>query len=149
MISTPVAIDLLLWTLALPAGVTCTYLLQLSLFSWLRPVPLRVPRSQRFDIVIPAHNEAGTISRTLASLRGIEWPSECYRILVVADNCTDNTAAIASKAGADVIARQEPHLRGKGYALQMGFQRSLELGWATAAAVVDADSEVSTNLLQA
>jgi hypothetical protein len=42
------------------------------------------------------------------------------RILVVADNCTDDTARVAAAAGAEVIERKEPGRRGKGYALQFG-----------------------------
>jgi cellulose synthase/poly-beta-1,6-N-acetylglucosamine synthase-like glycosyltransferase len=68
---------------------------------------------------------------------------------VVADNCTDDTAAVARAAGATVIERQETTLRGKGYALQFAFAHSLHEARAGAIAVVDADAEVSANLLEA
>ncbi len=42
------------------------------------------------------------------------------RIVVVADNCTDDTARVAEAAGAEVIERNDPVRRGKGYALQFG-----------------------------
>src|SRR5262249_53204018 len=39
------------------------------------------------------------------------------RLIVVADNCSDDTAAVAAAAGTDVIARQDATRIGKGYAL--------------------------------
>jgi len=40
-------------------------------------------------------------------------------------------------------------LRGKGYALEFAFNNSLLSGWADAVVIVDADAEVSVNLLEA
>ena len=67
-------------------------------------------------VVIPAHNEAGDILPTLANVRAQLRAGD--RTLVVADNCTDNTAELARDAGADVIERHDAVKRGKGYALQ-------------------------------
>ena len=51
--------------------------------------------------VIPAHNEAATISETIRSLQQqSRYPD---RIIVVCDNCTDNTADLATLAGAEVF----------------------------------------------
>jgi cellulose synthase/poly-beta-1,6-N-acetylglucosamine synthase-like glycosyltransferase len=69
-------------------------------------------------ILIPAHNEAAGIAATIAGLRRVA-PAD-NRILVVADNCTDDTAARARAAGAEVAERSDPDLRGKGYALAFG-----------------------------
>ncbi len=44
------------------------------------------------------------------------------RLLVVADNCTDDTAAVAAAHGANVIERNDPARRGKGYALDFGLR---------------------------
>ena len=66
-------------------------------------------------IVMPAHDEGGIIAATLARLLP-EVPPAC-RVLVVADNCTDDTAAIAARAGAEVVQRHDPARRGKGFAL--------------------------------
>ena len=82
-------------------------------------------------------------------LRRLDWPADRYRILVVADNCTDATAEIARAAGATVLERMDPQRRGKGYALQFAFSASAAQGRAEAVAVVDADAEVSSNLLAA
>ena len=73
------------------------------------------PRGKRVAIVVPAHDEGASIGATVARLRAEAPPST--RILVVADNCLDDTAAIAAGAGAEVSRRDEPARRGKGYAL--------------------------------
>ena len=42
--------------------------------------------------------------------------------MLIADNCTDETAAIARQLGATVIERQDTENQGKGYALDYGIQ---------------------------
>jgi 1,2-diacylglycerol 3-beta-glucosyltransferase len=69
--------------------------------------------------------------------------------LVIADNCTDQTAVLARLAGATVLERHDAALRGKGYALNFAFRSSREQAWASAVIVVDADAEVSSNILAA
>lgn len=137
--------------LALPTLLGSLYLLLLTLLSHrprsqLRPL---LRRQQHFDVVVPAHNEAGGIARTIASLQAMDWPRDHFRILVVADNCTDATATIARNAGAQVLERCDEHRRGKGHALAFAFQASRRDGLADAVVVVDADTGVSPNLLQA
>lgn len=139
----------MLFCLALPAGLACSYLLLATLLSAALKPAARSSRTLRFDVIVPAHNEAGVIERTVASLRKIEWPADRFRILVVADNCVDATAALARGAGAQVLERQDSTHRGKGYALQHAFRHSLDEAWAGAVVVIDADAEVSSNLLEA
>jgi 1,2-diacylglycerol 3-beta-glucosyltransferase len=143
------AANLLLLAIALPAVAACAYLLLLTALS--QQVAPMIPRSRalKFDIIVPAHNEASVIERTVASLRKIDWPPDGFRIFVIADNCTDQTAALARLAGATVLERQDPGLRGKGYALNFAFRSSREQAWADAVIVVDADAEVSSNLAAA
>lgn len=69
-------------------------------------------------ILIPAHNEGSIITQTIAVLRENVPPQT--RILVVADNCSDNTADLARKAGAEVVERSDDSNRGKGFALAFG-----------------------------
>lgn len=66
-------------------------------------------------IIIPAHNEAAIIVETLNRLRPAL--SSRIRALVVADNCSDNTTALAKDQGFEVIERFDEDRRGKGYAL--------------------------------
>jgi cellulose synthase/poly-beta-1,6-N-acetylglucosamine synthase-like glycosyltransferase len=144
-----IALNLIFLCLALPAVLPSAYLLLLTLLSFSSiPVP-RSARRLRFDVVVPAHNEEQVIERTVTSLNRIDWPKDLFRIVVIADNCNDQTADIARRGGAMVIARQDPVLRGKGYALAAAFELSAAQEAADAIVVVDADSEVSTNLLEA
>jgi cellulose synthase/poly-beta-1,6-N-acetylglucosamine synthase-like glycosyltransferase len=140
---------LFLWILAVPAVGSSAYLLAMTLFSArLRPPP-RSMRRMRFDVIIPAHNEETGIAGVIHSLLAIDWPTDCFRVVVVADNCTDATAKVAAHAGAQVLVRQDTELRGKGYALAYAFQDSRKRHWADAVAIIDADSRVSPNLLEA
>jgi cellulose synthase/poly-beta-1,6-N-acetylglucosamine synthase-like glycosyltransferase len=141
--------NLILFALALPAAAASLYLLLLTLLSRAPPAAPRSSRRLRFDVVVPAHNEAAVIQRVVANLRKLDWPADGFRVLVVADNCTDSTAARARAAGAEVLERHDAGRRGKGYALDFAFQASRAHGWAYAVVVVDADSEVSANLLEA
>jgi cellulose synthase/poly-beta-1,6-N-acetylglucosamine synthase-like glycosyltransferase len=135
--------------LALPAAGSCAYLLLLTLLSGRTRVPSAPGRTLRFDVIVPAHDEEALIGRVVRNLRAIDWPSDRFRVVVVADNCADRTAVLARAAGADVIERRHASLLGKGYALEHAFLDSRSRGWADAVVVVDADSEASANLLTA
>jgi cellulose synthase/poly-beta-1,6-N-acetylglucosamine synthase-like glycosyltransferase len=95
-------------------------------------------------IVVPAHNEELLIARCVASLRASA--NDTARILVVAHNCNDATAASAAAAGAEVLVFTDPAATGKGHALLTGLKDALDQG-ADAIAVVDADSTVSPNFV--
>jgi len=69
-------------------------------------------------ILIPAHDEAKGIAATVRAVLGaMPVGSE---ILVVADNCSDDTAVLARNAGARVLERHDDANRGKGFALAAG-----------------------------
>ena len=140
---------LLLAMLAFPVAAACTYLLVMTLFSVRLPIPAASSQSTRFDVIVPAHNEAATLARCLASLHELDWPADRVRVLVIADNCSDDTAGVARATNAVVLERFDSTLRGKGYALQRAFHHSRDDGWADAVVVVDADTVVSNNLLEA
>lgn len=74
--------------------------------------------SPPFTVLMPAHQEAAGIAAivkaTLSQLR------PCDTLLVVADNCTDDTGRIARSLGATVAERHDPSRRGKGFALEFG-----------------------------
>lgn len=137
-----------MWFLAAPAAGSSLYLLLLTLLSARCALPRQSSRTLRVDVVIPAHNEESGIAEAVRSVRAIDWPTNCFRVSVVADNCTDGTADAAARAGARVLVRQEAERRGKGHALSHAFTEILAEGWAQAVVVVDADSRVSTNLLE-
>jgi cellulose synthase/poly-beta-1,6-N-acetylglucosamine synthase-like glycosyltransferase len=140
---------LALFVLAVPAVLACAYLLVLTLLSARMPVPSAAINRWCFDIVVPAHDESRVIGRTIAGFRNLEWPADQFRVLVVADNCSDDTAAVARAAGVTVLERHDAERRGKGYALAFAFDRSRDDARADAVVVVDADSVVSPNFLAA
>ena len=143
------AASALLLALGLPAALSALYLLVLTLLSARPAPPPAVPRRLRFDVIVPAHNEAAVIQRSVRSLLRLDWPSDRFRVIVVADNCEDATAQLARAAGATVLERSDDVLRGKGHALDFAFRQSLAQAAADAVVVVDADTEVSPNLLDA
>ncbi len=91
-------------------------------------------------VVVPAHNEAALVGRCVRSLLA-DLPA-AGSVLVVAHNCTDSTAAVATEAGASVLVLNDDGSEGKGAALRAGFRLATERG-ASVQAVVDADSVVA------
>ncbi len=71
-----------------------------------------------FIVLMPAHDEQLGIGRTIRAVMAQLRTGD--RLIVVADNCSDDTAAIAQSLGAEVLERSDPALRGKGYALEFG-----------------------------
>ena len=74
----------------------------------------------KLAVLIPAYNEAAGIAATLSTILPQLTPQD--RLLVIADNCTDDTAEIARKCGASAIERHDTERKGKGYALDFGLQ---------------------------
>lgn len=140
--------DLLLTLLALPVLAAALYLAALALLSG-RSAPPPPGSAVRFDVVVPAHDEEEGVAETVRSLLALDYPADLLRVFVVADNCADRTAERARAAGAQVLERVDPARRGKGHALAFAFDRLVAEGRADALVVVDADSLVSSNLLQA
>jgi cellulose synthase/poly-beta-1,6-N-acetylglucosamine synthase-like glycosyltransferase len=101
----------------------------------------------KLAVVVPAHNEEQHIARCVKSLFAAERSLIDLDVVVIADNCDDNTADEARCAGAVVLVRTNPQERGKGYALDYAFHTLGAERW-DAFAVVDADSEVAANFLK-
>ncbi|HEV2472116.1 MAG TPA: glycosyltransferase, partial [Chthonomonadales bacterium] len=80
------------------------------------------------------------------------YPQELYRVVVIADNCVDETAGLAAARGAQVLVRQDSENVGKGYALEWAAARltgSLYPDYPFDGLVVlDADTVISPNLLR-
>jgi 1,2-diacylglycerol 3-beta-glucosyltransferase len=142
-------LNLLLLLTGVPAAPACAYLALCTLLSARERPPSAAARRLRFDVFVPAHNEETVIARTVANLRRLDWPQDCFRVIVIADNCSDATASIAADCGARVLERSNLEQRGKGYALAFAFDRSAVEAWADAVVVIDADAEASPNLLEA
>ncbi len=95
-------------------------------------------------VLVPAHNEASVIAATIQSI--IPQLSTADQLLVVADNCSDETAAIAFAEGARVIVRADANRLGKGYALDFGV-RHLQADTPDVLVVIDADCQPSTGAI--
>jgi 1,2-diacylglycerol 3-beta-glucosyltransferase len=98
-------------------------------------------------VLVPAHDEEKGVAAAVQALVGQDYPAERLTVIVIADNCSDDTATVAAAAGATVWERHDLDARGKGQAL----------GWALAqlrarsarpevVIVVDADCIASRNL---
>ncbi|MBB6122482.1 cellulose synthase/poly-beta-1,6-N-acetylglucosamine synthase-like glycosyltransferase [Sphingobium subterraneum] len=98
----------------------------------------------RTAILMPAHNEARGIPAIISALAPAL--NDDMRLLVVADNCSDDTAAVARGLGADVVERQDTDRRGKGYALAYG-RDALAGDPPECVIVLDADCEVEDDAL--
>ena len=95
-------------------------------------------------VLIPAHNESSAMIDTLNSIQAQLRPQD--RFIVVADNCSDNTAEIAEMNGAEVIERNDLIKRGKGYALDFGL-RHLSQNPPDVVVIIDADCLLEANAL--
>ena len=100
----------------------------------------------KIGIVIPAHNEAMTIAKCLASVRSAieQLPStiKAY-LLVVLDNCTDDTQSIVKAAGVDYLCGDYQCV---GQVRDIGIRHAIANG-ATWLACTDADSVVAVDWL--
>lgn len=99
---------------------------------------------ERVVVLIPAHNEEAGLENTLIDVMPQLRSQD--RLVVVADNCTDQTAELARKHGAIVIERQNLTQRGKGYALDYGL-RSLLNDPPDVVIVIDADCRVEADAI--
>lgn len=104
---------------------------------------------KKFAIVIPAHNEEQVIEGVIHSINNQNYPKELYSIMVICDNCTDNTAEIVRQNQALAFERYNTVEKGKGYALKWMFEKIYQSEEEFHAIVVlDADNIVSANFLQ-
>ena len=106
-------------------------------------------RLHRFAVIVSARNEEGVIGELLESLNRQNYPKELLDLYVVADNCTDDTAGVARRAGAFVYERFDQVHKGKGYAMDYLFRRLKEEGkdCYDGYFVFDADNLVDANFV--
>ncbi|HEX2915565.1 MAG TPA: glycosyltransferase family 2 protein [Chloroflexia bacterium] len=108
---------------------------------------------EHFIILIPAHNESLTLPATLETIKqlrsGESQPEP--KVVVIADNCTDNTAEIARSAGVMVLERHDQTLRGKGHALEWAIAKLMQeydQSQFSALVIFDADTVPDPDFLQ-
>ena len=104
----------------------------------------------RYAVIISARNERAVIGGLLDSIHRQNYPSELVDIYVVADNCTDDTAAVARAHGAVVYERFNHVQIGKGYALNYLFrciEERVGLDTYDGFLVFDADNVLDENYI--
>ncbi|HEY2576536.1 MAG TPA: glycosyltransferase [Streptosporangiaceae bacterium] len=112
--------------------------------------PYRMPpggcQPARIVALVPAHNEAAAIGATIASLRRQTHPPD--RIIVVADNCTDDTEDLSLLHGAEVLTTVGNTARKAG-ALNQALRQVLPgLGRADFVLAMDADSQLNADWIR-
>src|SRR5262249_7510939 len=96
-------------------------------------------------VIVPAHNEATGIVSTIDDIKSQLAKND--RVLVVADNCTDDTAALAAAAGSEVTVRNDLTRVGKGYAMDWGLKQ-ISANPPSFVIFIDADCRIQADLIQ-
>ncbi|PSF36181.1 glycosyl transferase [Aphanothece hegewaldii CCALA 016] len=140
-----VILMLLLWGMALLLFIPCLVLFIECLAACLpahHEASATEKRSATVAVLMPAHNEATVIEKTITNL--LPQLQKSDRLVVIADNCIDQTADLARQLGVTVIERQNLEQRGKGYALDYALQ-FLKADPPDVVIVIDADMITATN----
>jgi len=111
------------------------------LFYRTKPLPILRSPFPKTVVVVPAHNEATHIKKTVQSIQKCKGSFDC---VVLADNCTDNTAEIVRGEQVQVLERYSDE-RGKHHALRFAFASITDYELYI---IVDADSIVEPNLVE-
>lgn len=79
-------------------------------------------------VLVPARNEEKVIADLVRDLETQDYPSDLFRVLVIADHCTDNTgeAVRVSSSGFTRVLVRNGGVRGKGAALDYGIEHAIE-----------------------
>ena len=107
-------------------------------------------RLHRYAFFIAAHNEEAVIANLVHSIQDQDYPADLIDIFVVADACTDGTAAAAREAGAIVYERDDLARKGKSWVMDYGFDRILSEypGKYEAFFIFDADNLLSRDYVR-
>lgn len=95
---------------------------------------IRLSRQFRVCCVVPFFNNRQHVTQVLKQLLALGFP-----VIAVSDGSTDGSADEVQPLNLCAFLKYSPN-RGKGYALRLAFQKSLELGYAYAI-TVDADGQ--------
>lgn len=137
-----ILMDIFFYPLGAYIALITMYMLLLTVAAWFfqkETAPDHNPST--VTVVIPAHNEALGIGNTLDSIKNATFPTRQYCMVIIADNCDDDTAEVARRAGATVLERSDTKNRGKGQALDWFFKNHKELySHRDVVAIIDADT---------
>ncbi len=114
--------------------------------------PPEASKNHRYAVLIAARNESAVIAALIDSIKKQNYPQQLLDIFVVADNCTDDTAAVAKKAGATAVYERFNEVQvGKGFALDFMLKRIAQDYGADAYEgyfVFDADNLLAQNFVR-
>ncbi len=109
---------------------------------------LRQTPAASFCVIIPAHNEELLISGAVKSMLMANYPEQLRTVIVIADNCDDDTAHLARTEGALCYERYDSVLRGKPYALNWLIAK-LDISQYDAFIIIDADTRMDADFFRA
>ena len=145
-------IDLVCLSGLIPATAVCLAYLVCTVLGMKNRGPVQpVAKPLHFTVLIPAHDEESTLGTALNSLAAQDYPATHFKILVVADNCSDATAEVARQHGVECLVRANAKRRGKGFAIAAGMEMlerpSLARPANSIVLILDADCELSPTAL--
>jgi cellulose synthase/poly-beta-1,6-N-acetylglucosamine synthase-like glycosyltransferase len=133
------------WAFLIIAGLPVFYILLLTLAAILPGQSEKESvQPRRIAVLVPAHDESLLIADTVADVLRQRYPQDRYSLLVIADNCSDDTAEKAIACGARVLERSGNP--GKGQSLNEGLRLLLDEDW-DAFLMMDADSHLHADTL--
>jgi cellulose synthase/poly-beta-1,6-N-acetylglucosamine synthase-like glycosyltransferase len=138
-------LDILAILMAVPVCVFCLEIIAALFLPTRNSLNSSQNRPQRIAVLVPAHNESAGLGLTLENIKTQLLKGD--RLLVVADNCTDDTAIVALAADAEVIVRNDPSRGGKGYALDFGLNH-LSLDPPAVVIIIDADCRITDDTIE-
>jgi cellulose synthase/poly-beta-1,6-N-acetylglucosamine synthase-like glycosyltransferase len=65
--------------------------------------PARPKEPPTVSLIIAAYDEEDVIAAKVSNAQGLDYPLDRMEIIVACDGCTDDTAAVADEAGADLV----------------------------------------------
>lgn len=143
-------LHLFVFVVLVPGAALVLYDVALAIHAMRRrpapPAP-EVPSDLRFALVMPAHNEADSIGDALRACASLDFPAAQFELVVVADNCDDDTVEVVCQHGVRYLERRDTERRGKGYALRFAFDQLMHEDF-DAFVVLDADCWLDPHALR-
>ena len=107
-------------------------------------IPMAPEAYPMVSILVPAHNEALVLERTVKALLNFDYPEDKYEVIIINDNSTDNTVEIMSKLASIYPSKRLMCIStdnvvggtGKSNALNIGFS----IAKGSVIAIYDADN---------
>ncbi|KAA8829252.1 MULTISPECIES: glycosyltransferase family 2 protein [Bifidobacterium] len=121
------AIDVLLFVLGAAGMIYQAVCLLTGFFAKTTTFP-QAPQNKRYAVLISARNEETVVGNLIDCIQNQTYPSELIDIWMVADNCTDGTAALARSKGCHVVERFDQTQIGKGFALTFLLNTMIDSG---------------------